>query len=240
MPLTNYCVVPLVKCSTYYMFLTPSWQKNSKPRAVKAICVSTVCGFFFFTSLLVAALQNTANIKEQNRTVSSALCLQPDVLFRDEFGSLHSAIVIYIGSAWTNEVFFPLLNAKTKTEGGGSYLQFGASIKMLIVGNHFSAVTMEALSLQRPKTARRMDPPESTTQNSLSLNWNTHRKIHRERERGERGISSFQGLLYIYIKKMFSYAAMAVTLAPQEQMLDWPHVGGVTVDVRSGPRSVNQ
>lgn len=71
-------------------------------------------------------------------------------------------------------VFF-LLNAKTKTEGGESYLQFGASIKMQIVGNHFSALTMEALSLQRPKTARRMDPPESTAQNPLSLNWNTHR-----------------------------------------------------------------
>lgn len=31
-------------------------------------------------------------------------------------------------------VFF-LLNEKTKTEGRGRYLQFGASIKMLIVGN---------------------------------------------------------------------------------------------------------
>lgn len=60
------------------------------------------------------------------------------------------------------KLFF-LLNAKTKTEGGESYLQFGASIKMQIVGNHFSAVTMEALSLQHPKTVRRMDPPKPTT-----------------------------------------------------------------------------
>lgn len=34
------------------------------------------------------------------------LCLPPDVLFRDEFTPLHSAIVIYIGTAWTNEGFF--------------------------------------------------------------------------------------------------------------------------------------
>lgn len=71
---------------------------------------------------------------------------------------------------------FSYLSAKTKTEGGKSYLQFGASIKMQIVGSHFSAVTMEALSLQRPKTPRRMDPPESTTQNSLSLNRSTEEK----------------------------------------------------------------
>ena len=66
------------------------------------------------------ALQNTeskgtANFKEQKKkkttlrekTASSVLRLQPDVLFRDEFSSLHSAIVIYIGPAWTNEGFFP-------------------------------------------------------------------------------------------------------------------------------------
>lgn len=141
MRLTNYCVVLLnvvhITCSWHWVDRrTPNpelWKQSASALSV-----------FFFASLLVAALQNTANFKEQNRTVSSALCLQPDVLFRDEFGSLHSTTVIYIGSAWTNEGFFSLLNAKTKTEGGGSYLQFGASIKMLIVGNHFSAVTMAA------------------------------------------------------------------------------------------------
>lgn len=150
---------------------------------LNAICVSTVC--FFFTSAFIPSSAEYRKFqrakKKRDRTVSSVLCLQPDVLFKDEFSSLHSAIVIYIGSAWTNEGFF-LLNAKTKTEGGESYLQFGASIKMQIVGNHFSAVTMEALSLQRPKTARRMDPPESTSQNSLSFNWDS--QTRRERRGG--------------------------------------------------------
>lgn len=89
--------------------------------------------------------------------------------------------VIYIGSAWTNEGVFPLLNAKTKTEGAASYLQFGASIKMQIARNHFSAVTMEALSLQRPKTARRMDPPNSTAPEFFIFElktWTEYRGIH--------------------------------------------------------------
>lgn len=75
---------------------------------------------------------------------------------------------------------FSFLNAKTKTEGGESYLQFGASIKMQIVGNHFSALTTEALSLQRPKTPRRMDPLETTTQNFFIFK----PKHRRERRRG--------------------------------------------------------
>lgn len=71
-----------------------------------------MCVSCFFTSLLVPALQNTkakgtANFKEQkekkktlrDKTASSVLCLPPDVLFSDEFSSLYSAIVIYIGPA---------------------------------------------------------------------------------------------------------------------------------------------
>lgn len=121
--------------------MTWIWQQNSKPRAVRAICVSTVCFFHYLSQL-----SNTANIKEQNRTVSRALCQQPDVLFRDEFSSLHSALVIYIGSQQMSLLFISLPPPQCKDEyrRRGSYLQFGASIKMLIVGNHFSAVRMEA------------------------------------------------------------------------------------------------
>lgn len=126
---------------------------------------------------------------------------------------------------------FSFLNAKTKTEGGESYLQFGASIKMQIVGNHFSALTTEALSLQRPKTPRRMDPLETTTQNSLSLNRSTDEKG------AEDFFLSFLLQVLLFCKgDVFSYSVAAA----QEQMLDWPHGGCVTVDVRSGSRSVNQ
>lgn len=138
--------------------------------------MQSASALFNFSSVLAAAQQNTADFKEQKQPAETevfplCLCLDPDVLFRDEFTSLHSTTVIYIGSAPTNEGFSPL-HAQTKTEGGRSYLQFGASIKMQIVGNHFSAVTTEASSLRRSKTARRMCPPKSMRLNSLSVRRN--------------------------------------------------------------------
>ena len=102
-------------------------------------------------------------------------------------------------------VFF-FLNAKTKTEGGESYLQFGASIKMQIVGNHFSAVTMEALSLRRLKTARRIGPTPDPQLRILYL------------QTQRRGATAF------FFCKMALNCVAAVSLAAQEQMLDWPHV----------------
>lgn len=167
MCLTNNCVAPY--CMQYMlhvldMELTEKLQ-NLSCECNLFLCMCVSCFFHFTISSSSAKHRGKGYSKFQRakKPASSVLCLPPDVLFSDEFSSLYSAIVIYIGSAWTNEGFF-LLNAKTKTEGWESYLQFGASIKMQIVGNHFSAVTMETLSLQRPKTARRMDPPNSTSQ----------------------------------------------------------------------------
>lgn len=94
----------------------------------------------------------------------------------------------------------------------GSYLQFGASIKMLIVGNHFSAVTMEALSLRHPTTARRMDPPESTTQNSPNTQKDSTREMIEE-------FLPLEGF-FCGTVVMFLYTAMALTVVSQPQMLD--------------------
>lgn len=79
--------------------------------------------------------------------------LPPDVLFRDEFTLHHSTPDLYIGLAPTNEPLFFLSSMQRQRQKGERSAQFGASIKMQIVGKDFSVVTMEALSLRRPKTA---------------------------------------------------------------------------------------
>ena len=98
------------------------------------------------------------------------LCSVCHLMFYSVMSSLYFTIVIYVGPAWTNEdFFFSALNAMKKTEGRESYLQFGASIKMLMEGNHFSALTIEALSLQPPNTIRQRDSARSRTQYSWFL-----------------------------------------------------------------------
>lgn len=96
--------------------------------------------------------------------------------------------------------FFSWLNAKTKTEGGESYLQFGTPIKMQIVRNHFSALTMEVQSLQHTKTVRWRNPPESTKQFYLF----TETLWHGE----QRGVYFFLIPLYISVFSGSHYCQM--------------------------------
>ena len=224
-------VSPLIECSG--LCLTVSWQKNSKNLSFECnlcqharcvcVCVCVCCLLFLYVIRLCRIQQN---LKEPNWSVSSVLGVcSADVLFRDEFSSLHCAIVIYIGSAWTNEgffLFFFLLNAKTKTEGGESYLQFGASIKMQIVGNHFSAVTMEALSLQRRKTARRIGPSPDPQPRILYL----------QTEAQRRGQTSFffcrlvRFALCVSLRKSSCWTDLMLTVS----LLTWGAVQGLSIN----------
>lgn len=108
MCLTNYCVAPY--CMQYMLHVLDMHRIAPKPELYKCNLFLCLCvSYIFLTSPLVPVLQNkkakgTANFKEQKKTLrdktaSSVLCLPPDVLFSDEFSSLYSAIVIYIGPA---------------------------------------------------------------------------------------------------------------------------------------------
>lgn len=129
------------------------------------MCMSTG---LFSTSVLVPALQfrGRGYSKFQRAKENRFQCLKPDVLFRDEFSSLHSAIVIYIGPASTNEG--PPPNAKTKTEGREKLFAIWSINKNANSGKPFLSCDNGGVVNEGPKTTRRMDL-QISTQNSLSL-----------------------------------------------------------------------